>query len=115
MTTEYSRSLKGSVALVTGAGSGMGRATALVFAAEGAHVAVTDFSGEAAQAVAAEIEARGQSAKAWAMDVADAVRVRRVIGEPDALVRKCQTSLHLANVPDNDQPFIFGDYSNEPI
>jgi hypothetical protein len=39
----------------------------------------------------------------------------RVIGEPDALIRKCKTSLHLANVPDDDQPFIFGDYSNEPI
>src|SRR6201986_1470468 len=81
MATEYSRSLKGSVALITGAGSGMGRATALVFAAEGAHIAVTDFSGEAAQAVAAEIEGRGQSARAWAMDVADATRVRGVVGE----------------------------------
>ena len=38
-----SRSLKGSIALVTGAGSGMGGATAEVFAAEGAHVAVTDY------------------------------------------------------------------------
>jgi hypothetical protein len=39
----------------------------------------------------------------------------RVTVEPDALIRKCKTSLHLANVPDNDQPYIFGDYSNEPI
>ena len=37
-----SRSLKGSKVLVTGAGSGMGRATAELFAQEGAHVAVTD-------------------------------------------------------------------------
>jgi 3-oxoacyl-[acyl-carrier protein] reductase len=81
MAEEFSRSLKGSVALVTGAGSGMGRATALVFAAEGAHVAVTDFSGDAAQAVAREIETRGQSGQAWAMDVTDAARVRMVTAE----------------------------------
>ncbi|MFO0019904.1 MAG: SDR family NAD(P)-dependent oxidoreductase, partial [Alphaproteobacteria bacterium] len=37
-----SRSLQGSIAHVTGAGSGMGRATAEIFGAEGAHVAVTD-------------------------------------------------------------------------
>ena len=47
-----SRSVKGLTVLVTGAASGMGRATALVFAAEGANVAVTDYSAEGAQAVA---------------------------------------------------------------
>src|SRR5213083_1069376 len=45
-----SRSVKGLTVLVTGAASGMGRATALVFAAEGANVAVTDINAEATQA-----------------------------------------------------------------
>ncbi|HEY1710147.1 MAG TPA: SDR family NAD(P)-dependent oxidoreductase [Rhizomicrobium sp.] len=76
-----SRSLKGSVALVTGAGSGMGRATAEVFAAEGAHVAVTDYVEDNAGAVADAILAKGQSAQAWKMDVADAEAVKRVVGE----------------------------------
>ena len=40
---------------MTGAGSGIGRATAALFAAEGAHVYVTDVDGAAAEAVAGEI------------------------------------------------------------
>ena len=62
---QLSRSVKGLTVLVTGAASGMGRATALVFAAEGANVAVTDISAEATRAVASEIASRGGSAKAW--------------------------------------------------
>jgi 3-oxoacyl-[acyl-carrier protein] reductase len=76
-----SRSLKGAVALVTGAGSGMGRATAEVFAAEGAHVAVTDFNEDNARKIADGIVAKGQSAQAWKMDVADPGQVKLVIAE----------------------------------
>ena len=49
----------------------MGRATAHVFAAEGANVAVTDLSAEGTQAVADEIAAAGGKAKAWTLDVAN--------------------------------------------
>jgi 3-oxoacyl-[acyl-carrier protein] reductase len=76
-----SRSLKSSIALITGAGSGMGRATAEVFAAEGAHVAVTDFNEAGARQTADAIMAQGGSAKAWALDVTDAARIRTVIAE----------------------------------
>lgn len=78
---EFSRSLRGAVALVTGAGSGMGRATARIFAQEGAHVAVTDYVADAAETVAKEIAAKGQSAQAWALDVTDMMRIRTVVGE----------------------------------
>jgi len=37
------------------------------------------------------------------------------VGEPDAMIKHCKSSLYLANVPDDGGPFIFGDYSNEPI
>ena len=60
---QLSRSVKGLTVLVTGAASGMGRATALVFAAEGANVAVTDLNAEATQAVADEITANGRLGK----------------------------------------------------
>jgi NAD(P)-dependent dehydrogenase (short-subunit alcohol dehydrogenase family) len=61
--------LEGRIALVTGAGSGIGRATAQVFASEGAYVYVTDVNGEAAQAVAAELATTGAGAQAVTADV----------------------------------------------
>ena len=78
-----SRSIAGHTALITGAASGMGRATAHLFAAEGANVAVTDLNKEACDAVVAEIEAAGHSgkAKAWALDVSDAATIDRVVDE----------------------------------
>ena len=60
--------LAGKIALVTGAGSGLGEATAKRFAAEGAHVYVTDLDNAAAQRVAGEI---GESATCRAQDVTD--------------------------------------------
>ena len=78
---QLSRSVRGLTVLVTGAASGMGRATARVFAAEGANVAVTDYDGAGAQAVADAIVASGGSAKAWQFDVADAAAVTRVVNE----------------------------------
>ena len=78
---QLSRSVKGLTVLVTGAASGMGRATALVFAADGANVAVTDISAETTQAVASEIASRGGSAKAWTLDVADRDNITEVVND----------------------------------
>jgi 3-oxoacyl-[acyl-carrier protein] reductase len=78
---QLSRSVKGLTVLVTGAASGMGRATALVFAAEGANVAVTDLNADATQAVADEIAAAGGSAKAWVLDVAEPQDITKVVGD----------------------------------
>jgi 3-oxoacyl-[acyl-carrier protein] reductase len=78
---QLSRSVQGLTALVTGAASGMGRATARVFATEGANVAVTDFNREGAQAIADEIAANGGSAKAWRLDVADREQIASVVND----------------------------------
>jgi 3-oxoacyl-[acyl-carrier protein] reductase len=76
---QLSRSVKGLTVLVTGAASGMGRATARVFAAEGANVAVADIAAEAAQAVATEIAANGGTGKAWTLDVANRDQIDAVV------------------------------------
>ena len=78
---QFSRSVDGLVVLVTGAASGMGEATARVFAAEGAHVCVTDYDGAGAEAVADRIIQSGKSARAWRMDVSDPDEIVRVVAE----------------------------------
>lgn len=75
-----SRSIADRVAIVTGAASGMGRATAILFASEGAKVAVTDLNKTACDEVVAEIEAKGGTAKAFALDVSDPDAIRDVVG-----------------------------------
>ncbi len=68
--------LQGKVAIVTGAGSGIGRAIALGFAAEGASVVVADVNSNAAEGVAAEI---GEQALAVKCDVSQTPEVNAMV------------------------------------
>ena len=68
--------LSGRVAIVTGAGAGLGAAHALALAARGARVVAADMNGEAAAAVCAQIEATGGQAMTAAVSVTDRVGVQ---------------------------------------
>jgi 3-oxoacyl-[acyl-carrier protein] reductase len=73
--------LEGRVALVTGGGSGIGRAIALAFAAEGATVVVNDVTLDAAQKTVGELE--GGKGRAIAADVSDSAQVRAMFADVD--------------------------------
>ena len=73
--------LEGKVALITGAGSGIGAATARLMAAEGASVAITGIPEDGVIAVAAEITASGGSAVAIPTDVSEPEQVEAAVAQ----------------------------------
>ena len=70
--------LKEKVCVITGAGSGIGKSTALLFAQEGACVVVADIDGAAADGTVREIKGAGGSASSAIVDVTDPVAARRL-------------------------------------
>lgn len=81
--SKLSRSVEGKVVLVTGAASGMGRATALLFADEGAFVAAIDRDNRV-EAVARDASAAGGKCLSWVLDVGDEEAVRSTVSTIEA-------------------------------
>ncbi|HTY55013.1 MAG TPA: SDR family NAD(P)-dependent oxidoreductase [Candidatus Binataceae bacterium] len=90
--------LANKIALITGAGSGLGRAAARLFASEGAAIAAADIDLDAANQTAAEINAAGGKAIALRVDVSNEAEVRQMVnatlerlGVPDVLYNNAGT------------------------
>lgn len=73
--------MQNKVALVTGAASGIGRASAVLLAREGAAVAVTDIQSAAGQETVEEITEAGGQARYWNLDTSNEEAVQRVVNE----------------------------------
>jgi len=103
--------LTGKVAVVTGAASGMGRAIAELFAAEGAKVVVSDLNLENAGKVVEGIEAKGGSAAAIAANVAAEDDVQRLIDGAVSQYGTVDILINNAGIMDNFVPA--GDMTDE--
>jgi 3-oxoacyl-[acyl-carrier protein] reductase len=113
---ELSRSIAGHTAIVTGAASGMGRATAHLFASQGANVAVTDLDQAKCDAVAVEIAEAGYEGEALpiALDVTNLAAMENAIaatverfGGLDIVVNNAGFARH-ALIDDDHYPEVWG-------
>ncbi len=99
--SKLSRSIAGRIALVTGAASGMGRATAQLFADEGARVAVVDRDEPGVARVVDEIAKAGGVAAGFALDVSDTAQLT-------ALARQVQERLGPIDILINNAGIVAG-------
>jgi NAD(P)-dependent dehydrogenase (short-subunit alcohol dehydrogenase family) len=96
--------LENKVAVITGAGSGMGRVTAELFAREGAIVAVTDTNVEAGQAVTAGIIAEGGRAAFWHVNVTSEKAIATAYAEVGAEFGTIDVLVNCAGIIGVDKP-----------
>lgn len=96
--------LKGKVAAITGAALGLGRATAIRMAEEGAAVAILDMLETEGQALAEQLSARGFAVRFWRCDVAKEAEVARVMDEVAAHFGRLDILVNNAGVSGANKP-----------
>lgn len=96
---------RGKVALVTGGASGIGKATALAFAREGAQVVVADWMAEPGEATAAEIRAAGGQATFVKVDVSKAADVEKMVRDAVSRYGRIDCAFNNAGIEGEMTPF----------
>src|SRR5690349_17607808 len=96
--------VKGKVAIVTGASVGIGCATSLLLAKEGAKVALTDVSDEAGRGLAKEITAAGGVAEYWHLDVSQEKEVNAVFAGIQAKFGRIDILVNNAGIAGANKP-----------
>jgi len=100
------KSMEGKVALVTGSGSGIGRATALVFAREGAKVVITDINVEGGQETVDMIKKDGGGAIFFQADVTQSSQVEKLINRAVEVYGRLDCTCNNAGIPGLRVPLI---------
>jgi NAD(P)-dependent dehydrogenase (short-subunit alcohol dehydrogenase family) len=75
--------LDGRVAMITGSGSGIGRATAVIMAQRGADIVIHDINEAGANESAALVREAGRNARVWIADVSDVAAMKTVVNEAE--------------------------------
>jgi len=98
------RRVEGKVAIVTGGALGIGRATCLLLAKEGAKVAVTDILDKECQKVVDEIKNFGETAKSWHLDVSNEEEVQKVFADIHKTFGKIDVLVNNAGISGVSKP-----------
>src|SRR3954462_12200813 len=96
--------VQNKVVVVTGGSLGIGKATCLLLAREGAKVAVTDILDREGQAVVAEIAAQQGEARYWHLDTSDEAEVQRTFADIAATFGSIDVLVNNAGIAGADKP-----------
>jgi NAD(P)-dependent dehydrogenase (short-subunit alcohol dehydrogenase family) len=96
--------VKGKVAIVTGGAMGIGRASAILLAREGASVAVTDISDEQGRKTVREIQSAGGAAEYWRLDVRREAGIEKTFGEINGRFGRIDVLVNNAGISGTNKP-----------